>query len=85
MLEEILTPHKLKMNDKIWRSFNTINPVENLNSQLEKYLHKVKYWKNSNMWYRWIAVGLLEIKQKMNKIFSYKKNTTFKKSNNKLY
>jgi transposase-like protein len=79
-LDEILTLHKLKMNDKIWRSFNTTNPIENLNSQLEKYLRKVKYWKNSKMRYRWIAAGLLEIEQKMNKIFNYKKLPLLRKA-----
>ena len=55
------------------RSFHTTNAIENLNSQLAKYLRKVKYWKNSNMRYRWIASGLIEIEGKMNKVSNYKK------------
>lgn len=68
----ILTLHELEMNRKLSRSFNTTNVIENLNSQLEKYLRKVKYWKNSNMRYRWIAAGLMEIEGNMNKVFNSK-------------
>lgn len=69
----ILTLHKLGVNTYMKRSLNTTNPIENLNSQLGKYLRKVKWWKNSNMRYRWVAAGLLEIENKMNKISNYKK------------
>lgn len=72
-MEEILSLHKLGVNNKLSRSFKTTNVIENLNSQLEKYLRKVKYWKNSKMRYRWIASGLMEIEAKMRKISNYKR------------
>lgn len=71
--EELLTLHKLKINSKIKRSFHTTNVIENLNSQLMKYVGKIKNWKNSDMRYRWIGAALLEIETKMIKISNYKK------------
>jgi len=76
----ILTLHELKVNHVLSRSFNTTNPIENVNSLLEKYLRKVKYWKNSNMRYRWVATGLLEVEHNMNKISNYKKLPELKKA-----
>ena len=70
--EELLTLHKLGMYIDFKRSFHTTNVIENLNSQLGKYIGKVKYWKNSEMRYRWIASGLIEIEQKMRRIPNYK-------------
>lgn len=76
----ILTLHKLKVNQALTRSFHTTNVIENLNSQLEKYIRKVKCWKNSEMRYRWIAAGLMEIENKMNKIFNFKKLPELRKA-----
>ncbi len=68
----ILTLHELGVNITLGRSLKTTNPIENLNSQLAKYLRKVKRWKNSNMRYRWVAAGLMEIEGKMKRINNYK-------------
>jgi len=76
----ILTLHKLGVNQILTRSFHTTNVIENLNSQLEKYIRKVKYWKNSKMRYRWIAAGLIEIENKMNKISNFKKLPELRKA-----
>lgn len=76
----ILTLHQLGLNTVFNRSFHTTNVIENLNSQLEKYVRKVKYWKNSNMRYRWIAAGLIEIEHKMNRISNYKKLPELRKA-----
>ena len=72
-LEETLTLHRLGIVDVVGRSFSTTNLIENVNSQLVKYLRKVKYWVNADMKARWIAVGLLETEQKMRRVNQYKK------------
>jgi putative transposase len=41
-LEDILTLHRLGLNLDFSRSFATTNCIENLNSQIRKYLNKVK-------------------------------------------
>jgi transposase-like protein len=72
-LEETLTLHRLGLYEDFGRSFATTNAIENLNAQIEKYLRKVKYWKNSSQRHRWIASALYEIEHKMRKVNNYKK------------
>jgi Cys-tRNA synthase (O-phospho-L-seryl-tRNA:Cys-tRNA synthase) len=67
-----LTLHRLGLNEDFSRSFATTNCIENLNSQIGKYLNKVKSWKNSKERYRWIAAALLEIEIKMRKVNNFK-------------
>ncbi len=71
-LEETLTLHRLGLTEYFGRSFSTTNCIENLNSQIMKYLRKVKYWKTSTQKYRWVASALLEIEQRMKKVHNYK-------------
>ncbi|MEI7661680.1 MAG: hypothetical protein WCK34_05775, partial [Bacteroidota bacterium] len=53
--------------------FATTNCIENLNSQLRKYVGKVKNWTLSNERYRWVAAALLEIEHKMRKVDNFVK------------
>lgn len=78
-LEETLTLHRLELTEYFRRSFSTTNGIENVNSQLGKYLKKVKHWKTSVQRYRWIACGLLESELGMRKIHNYKKLDLLKK------
>ena len=71
--EETLTLHRLGLIDLFRRSFSTTNCLENLNSQLEKYIRKVKNWKTSDQRYRWIASALIEIETRMRRVNNYKK------------
>jgi len=71
-MEDVLTLHRLELNLDFSRSFATTNCIENLNSQIGKYLNKVKSWKNSKERYRWIAAALLEIEMKMRKINNFR-------------
>jgi len=79
-LEEILTLHRLGMHELFGRSFSTTNCIENVNSQLGKYLRKVKYWKNSDQRHRWVAAGLLEIEHSMRKVANYRKLDKLRKA-----
>jgi len=72
-LEETLTLHRIGLYEAFGRSFATTNVIENLNSQIEKYLRKVKHWKTSSQRYRWVASALYEIEHKMRKVNNYKK------------
>ena len=47
-MEDILTLHRLGLNEDFSKSFATTNCIENLNSQIRKYLHKVKYLLNDS-------------------------------------
>ena len=87
-MEETLTLHRLGLNEFFGKSFSTTNCIENLNSQLNKYIGKVKYWKTSKQRYRWIASALLEIEKRMRRVNNYKnlylmKETIYKEIQNK--
>jgi len=72
-LEETLTLHRLGLIENFRRSFATTNCIENLNSQIEKYLRKVKYWKTSTQKYRWVASALLDIENRMRRVDNFTK------------
>lgn len=70
-LDELLTLHRLELIDDFRKSFSTTNIIENLNSQLVKYIGKVKHWKNSSQRYRWVASALVEIEPKLRKVANH--------------
>lgn len=72
-MEETLTLHRLGLIEDFRQSFVTTNCIENLNSQIEKYLRKVKNWKTSSQRYRWVASALLDIEHRMRKVNNYSK------------
>jgi putative transposase len=72
-LEETLTMHKLGLIEELGRSFTTTNLIENLNSQLARYLRRVKRWVNPEMKSRWIVTALIEIEGRMRRVNNYKK------------
>jgi transposase-like protein len=71
-LEETLTIHRLGLKADFGKSFSTTNIIENLNSQLVKYIGRVKYWKTSDQRQRWIASALIEIEHKMRRVDNFR-------------
>lgn len=71
-MDETLTLHRLGLNELFGKSFSTTNCIENLNSPLNKYIGKVKYWRTSKQRYRWVASALLEIEKRMRRVNNYK-------------
>jgi transposase-like protein len=72
-LEETLQLHKLGLAEELGASFSTTNLIENLNSQLRKYLGRIKKWVNPDMKARWLATSLTEIEHKMRRVNNYEK------------
>ena len=72
-LEETLTIHKLALIEELGKSLTTTNIIENLNSQLNKYVGRIKRWVNPEMQARWVATALVEVEQKMRRINNHKK------------
>lgn len=72
-LEELLTLHKINLNDDFFVSFSTTNCIESVNSQIKKYAGRVTHWSSSDQRYRWMAAALLQIEQRMRKVDSFKK------------
>jgi len=71
-MEELLTLHKIEANDEFSISFNTTNCIESINSQIQKYVGRVKYWSSSDQRYRWVSTALIHIETKMRKVDNYK-------------
>ena len=69
--EETLTVHRLGLFEELGRTFKTTNSIENVNSQLGRYLGKVKHWVHSDQRQRWVALGLMEVEQRMRRIDNY--------------
>ncbi len=67
-LEETLTLHRLGIYDELGRSLKTTNSIESLNSQLGRYLRKVKHWMHSDQRQRWVVMGILEAEKRMRRI-----------------
>jgi transposase-like protein len=72
-LEETLTLHRLGLIINFGRSFKTTNCIENLNSCLGKYIGRVKNWSSSDMRYRWVVCGIMDMEKRMRKVDRYKK------------
>ena len=72
-LEETLTLHKLGLVEQLGKSLMTSNTIESLNSQISKYAGKVTRWSSSNMRGRWIAVSLMQIEKRLNRIIGHDK------------
>jgi transposase-like protein len=79
-MEETLTIHRLEMYEYFDRSFTTTNCIENLNSQLAKYLRKIKRWMNSDQRYRWVVLGMMEAENRMRRVQNYNKLELLKKA-----
>jgi transposase-like protein len=71
-LEELLTLHKLGLNQEFSVSFSTTNCIESVNSQIRKYVGRVKNWNSSDQRYRWMAAALLEIEYKLRKVDNFR-------------
>jgi transposase-like protein len=67
-MEETLTLHRLGLFEELGKSLKTTNCIENLNSQLGKYIGRVKRWMDSDQRQRWVAMAMLEIEVKMRRI-----------------
>jgi transposase-like protein len=79
-LEELLTLHKLDVNEDFSISFSTTNCIESLNSQLKKYVGRVTNWSSSDQRYRWVATALLKIETRMKKVDNFKQIKELKKA-----
>jgi len=70
-MEETLTIQRLGLHEYLSKSFTTTNCIESVNSQLVKYIRKVKRWMNSDQRHRWVVCGLLEIEIRLRKVNNF--------------
>lgn len=69
--EDLLAIHELKLSRQLKRFFSTTNPIESLNSLLEEDMRRVKRWRDSEHFQRWLATYSLASEKKMRRIRGY--------------
>lgn len=66
--EDLLVIHDLKLSHSLKRFFSTTNAIESLNSLIEEDMRRVKNWKDSEHFQRWLATYCLANEKRMRKI-----------------
>lgn len=69
---DLLAIHELKLPRALKTFLSTTNPIESLNSLIEEDMRRVKHWKNSEHFQRWLCTYCLASEKKMRKIRGYK-------------
>ncbi|MFN9969688.1 MAG: transposase, partial [Phycisphaerae bacterium] len=70
--EDLLVIHELKLTRSLKTFFSTTNPIESLNSLIEEDMRRVKHWKDSKHFQRWLCTYCLASEKKMRKIRGHK-------------
>ncbi len=66
--EELLNLHRLKLGTNLKKFFSTTNPIESLNYLLEEDTRRVKRWRDSTHFRRWIATMCLKNEKRMRRV-----------------
>ena len=70
--EDLLALHELKLSKDLKKFFSTTNPIESLNSLIEEDMRRVKRWKDSEHFQRWLATYCLNSEKRMRKVRGYR-------------
>ena len=70
--DDLLALHKLGLTAELRRFFSTTNPIESLNSLLEEDMRRVKRWRDSAHFQRWLATACLQNERRMKRIKGYR-------------
>jgi transposase-like protein len=69
--EDLLAIHQLRLSRQLKKVFSTTNPIESLNSLIEEDMRRVKKWKDSEHFQRWLATYCLHSEKKMRRVRGY--------------
>jgi transposase-like protein len=69
---DLLVIHELKLSKQLMRFFSTTNPIESLNSLLEEDMRRVKHWKDSAHFQRWLATYCLSSEKRMHRVQGFR-------------
>lgn len=69
--DDLLAIHELKLSRQLKRFFSTTNPIESLNSLIEEDMRRVKRWRDSEHFQRWLATYCLASEMRMRRIRGY--------------
>ena len=70
--DDLLAVHRLRIGAQLKKFFSTTNPIESLNSLLEEDTRRVKSWKSSEHFQRWLATACLHNEKRMRRIRGYR-------------
>jgi putative transposase len=70
--DDILALHRLGLSAQLRRFFSTTNPIESLNSLLEEDMRRVKRWRDSAHFQRWLATACLQNEKRMRRIRGFR-------------
>jgi len=70
--DDLLALHRLGLSSELRKFFSTTNPIESLNSLLEEDLRRVKRWRDSLHFQRWLATACLQNEKRMRRIRGYR-------------
>ena len=68
---DLLVIHELGLTQQLKAFFSTTNAIESLNGLLEEDLRRVKRWRDSEHFQRWLATALLHNEKRMRRIRGY--------------
>lgn len=66
--DDLLNIHRLGVGPMLRATLSTTNPIESLNSLLEEDLRRVKRWRNSEHFQRWLATACLRNEKRMRRV-----------------
>jgi transposase-like protein len=66
--DDLIMIHRLGLNASLKTFFSTTNAIESLNSLLEEDLRRVKRWRDSEHFQRWLATACLRNEKRMRRI-----------------
>lgn len=65
---DLLAIHDLRLSRHLKRFFSTTNPIESLNSLIEEDMRRVKRWRDSEHFQRWLATYCLASEKRMRRM-----------------
>jgi transposase-like protein len=71
-MEETLTVHRLRLPEKLRRTFRSTNPIESAFDSVETVCRNVKRWQGGDQYLRWVASGLLWAESRWNRLHGHR-------------
>ncbi len=71
-LDETLTLQRLGIEDALYRTLRSTNPIENINGSIATYTRNVKRWQGGSMIVRWASAAVLDAEKRFRRIRGYR-------------
>jgi transposase-like protein len=71
-LDDTLTVIDLGLDEALYRTFSTTNPIENLNGSIAQFTANVKRWRDGQMVLRWIGAALTDASRRFRAVRGYR-------------